>query len=226
MDATFKEYNVFKSDDATDDGIILRKRPVYRSIKRIGDIMISLFGLVFLSPVFVVISIMIVLDDGLPVIFKQDRSGLNETPFKMYKFRSMVKNAEALHDTLLDKNELDGPAFKIKDDPRLTKIGKYLRRTSIDELPQLINVLKGEMSIVGPRPLPVYETEQCTPEQKRRLSVKPGLTCYWQISGRNDIPFDEWMALDMKYIKEAGVITDTKIIIRTISTVIRMIGAY
>lgn len=227
MDATFRDYDVFRSDDAAAiNGQTVRKRPVYKAIKRIGDVVLSSLGLIFLSPVFAIVSVMIVLDDGLPIIFKQDRSGLNEVPFKIYKFRSMVKNADAMHADLLDKNELDGPAFKIKDDPRLTKFGKVLRRTSIDELPQLINIIKGDMSIVGPRPLPVYETEQCTTEQKKRLSVKPGLTCYWQVSGRNDIAFDEWMALDMKYIKEAGVLTDLKIIIKTISSVIRMIGAY
>lgn len=227
MDATFREYDVFQCDDAAAiSGQTVRKRPVYRIVKRIGDVVLSSLGLIVLSPLFVIVSVMIVLDDGLPIIFKQDRSGLNEAPFKIYKFRSMVKNADAMHADLLDKNELDGPAFKIKDDPRLTKFGKVLRRTSIDELPQLVNIIKGDMSIVGPRPLPVYETEQCTAEQKKRLSVKPGLTCYWQISGRNDIDFDEWMALDMKYIKEAGVLTDLKIIIRTINAVIRMIGAY
>ena len=135
-------------------------------------------------------------------------------------------NAPEIHKQLLEKNELDGPAFKLKDDPRVTKIGRIIRRTSIDELPQLINIIKGEMSIVGPRPLPTYETEQCTDYQKQRLSVKPGLTCYWQCSGRNNILFDEWMRMDMKYIEDRGMRTDIRIIWRTFSSVFSGKGAY
>ena len=158
-------------------------------------------------------------------MFNQDRSGLNGTAFKMYKFRSMVKNAPELHESLLDKNELDGPAFKLKNDPRITKVGRFIRKSSIDELPQLINIIKGDMSIVGPRPLPVYETEQCNEYQNQRLFMKPGLTCYWQVMGRNDIGFDEWVELDLKYIKRAGFFTDLGLIIMTFGAVLSGKGA-
>ena len=195
-------------------------------IKRAFDIIASLLGLIILSPIFLVCAIAIYIEDGGPVIFKQDRNGKDGKIFRMYKFRSMCKNAEELHKELLKMNELDGPAFKMKDDPRLTRVGKFIRKTSLDELPQLVNILKGEMSVVGPRPLPTYETEQCTPYQNQRLKVKPGLTCYWQCSGRSDIPFDEWMELDLKYIKEANIWIDIKIICRTALSVLGKRGAY
>ncbi len=197
----------------------------YRVFKRVFDIILSLIALVVLSPVFLITAIAIMLEDGSPVFFSQDRSGLNGTSFRMYKFRSMVKNAPELHKELLAHNELDGPAFKMKDDPRITKIGRFIRKTSIDELPQLINIIKGDMSIVGPRPLPVYETEQCNDYQKQRLLVKPGLTCYWQVMGRNDIEFDEWIELDLKYIKKAGILTDIGLIIMTFGAVFTGRGA-
>ena len=123
-------------------------------------------------------------------------------------------------------NELDGPAFKIKNDPRVTRIGRFIRRTSIDELPQLVNILLGDMSLVGPRPLPTYETKQCTAYQKQRLLVKPGLTCYWQISGRSDVRFDEWIEMDLKYIREMSITTDLKILLQTVRSVITGRGAY
>ncbi len=198
---------------------------VYHAIKRFLDVALSLLALVVLSPVFLITAIAIKLEDGAPVIFKQERSGLNGRVFEMYKFRSMVKNAPELHESLLEKNELDGPAFKLKDDPRITKVGKVIRRTSIDELPQLINIIKGDMSIVGPRPLPVYETEQCNEYQNQRLLMKPGLTCYWQVMGRNDIGFDEWVELDLKYIKNSGLLTDLGIIIMTFRAVLSGKGA-
>ncbi len=198
----------------------------YQIAKRTFDIVGALAGLVVLSPVFLGAAIAIVAEDGFPVIYKQDRNGLNGKVFCMYKFRSMCKDAEKMHEQLLEQNELDGPAFKMKNDPRLTRVGKFLRRTSIDELPQLLNILKNEMSIVGPRPLPTYETAQCSPYQKQRLKVKQGLTCYWQCSGRNDIPFDEWIEMDLKYVEEASIWTDLKIIARTVASVIMKNGAY
>ena len=137
-----------------------------------------------------------------------------------YKFRSMVKDAPELHESLLPHNELDGPAFKMRDDPRITKVGRFIRKTSIDELPQLVNIIKGEMSIVGPRPLPVYETEELNLYQRQRLNVKPGLTCYWQACGRNNIEFDEWMELDLKYIRDASIWTDLKLIFMTFGAVV------
>lgn len=215
----------FKTVESKMETVTVNNSMVYRFIKRTSDIILSLLALIILSPVFLVTAIAIKMEDGEPVIFTQDRSGLNGKVFKMYKFRSMVKNAPELHKQLLEKNELDGPAFKMKDDPRITKVGKVIRRTSIDELPQLINILKGEMSIVGPRPLPVYETEELDAYQQQRLNVKPGLTCYWQVNGRNDIGFDEWMDLDMRYIREASVWTDVKLIFMTFRAVFSGEGA-
>ncbi len=194
--------------------------------KRVFDVMASILGMVLLSPIFLATALAIRLEDGGPVIFSQERNGLDGKVFRMYKFRSMCVNAEKMHQDLLDKNELDGPAFKMKHDPRLTKVGKFIRRTSIDELPQLINIIKGEMSVVGPRPLPTYETEKCTPYQKQRLLVKPGLTCYWQICGRSHIPFDEWIEMDLKYISEACIWVDFKIVCRTVVSVLTGRGAY
>lgn len=201
-------------------------KTVYRCLKRMADVTLSTAALVVLSPVFLVTALAIYMEDGGPVIFVQERNGLHGKVFRMYKFRSMCKNAPKLHQKLLEKNELDGPAFKIKDDPRVTRVGKFIRRTSIDELPQLINVIRGEMSIVGPRPLPTYETEKCTSYQKQRLQVKPGLTCYWQVCGRSDVPFDEWIEMDLRYIREEGLKTDIILILKTVKQVIAGIGAY
>ena len=198
----------------------------YRFSKRLLDIVASLLGLIVLSPVFLIVSLLIYREDKGNVIFCQERNGLNNVVFKMYKFRSMIINAPAMRAELGKYNELDGPAFKMKDDPRITRIGAFIRKTSIDELPQLVNVLKGEMSLVGPRPLPTYETAECNEYQLQRLLVKPGITCYWQISGRNDISFDEWSEMDLRYIKEAGIWTDMKILILTVSAVLSKKGAY
>ncbi len=204
----------------------VKKNIGYRIVKRCADIICSIIGLILLSPVFLMTAIAIKLEDGGPVLFIQERNGLGGEVFRMYKFRSMCPNAPELHKGLLKNNELDGPAFKMRDDPRITRVGKFIRRTSIDELPQLVNIIKGDMSIVGPRPLPTYETDLCNAYQNQRLLVKPGLTCYWQCSGRNDIPFDEWMELDMRYIREASIFTDIKIIFKTIGCVIGGSGAY
>lgn len=198
----------------------------FRLMKRCFDILGALAGLVILAPVFLIIALAIRIEDGGYVLYGQDRNGLNGKVFHMYKFRSMCVNAEQMHQSLLEKNELDGPAFKLKNDPRVTKVGRFIRRTSLDELPQFINILKGEMSFVGPRPLPTYETEQCNEYQKQRMLVKPGLTCYWQCSGRNNISFDEWIELDLKYIKEASLWVDFKIMCKTVTSVISGDGAY
>lgn len=198
----------------------------YRFWKRFFDIVLCCIAMVPLSIVFAVVSILIIKEDGRPIFFVQERNGLNGKVFRMYKFRSMCKNAPEMQKELLKENELDGPAFKMKDDPRITKIGKFIRRTSIDELPQLINIIKGDMSIVGPRPLPTYETEQCSKYQNQRLLVKPGLTCYWQCSGRSDIGFDEWMELDLKYIKDATLWVDFRVILMTIRAIFKEDGAY
>lgn len=213
-----------------EEGALIRTIGTERSggfffLKRAFDITASLVGLLVLSPLFLIVSVSILIMDGGPVLFVQERNGLHGKVFRMYKFRSMCRNAAEMHEELLAKNELDGPAFKMKDDPRVTKIGKFLRKTSIDELPQLLNVLKGEMSIVGPRPLATYETEKCNDYQKQRMQIKPGLTCYWQCKGRSGVPFDEWIEMDLKYIREAGVLTDIKIMIQTVGVVLSGKGA-
>lgn len=198
----------------------------FKLMKRCFDVLGALGGLVILAPVFLIIALAIRIEDGGHAFYRQDRNGLNGKVFHMYKFRSMCVNAEQMHQSLLEKNELDGPAFKLRNDPRVTKVGRFIRRTSLDELPQFINILKGEMSFVGPRPLPTYETEQCNEYQKQRMLVKPGLTCYWQCSGRNNISFDEWIELDLKYIKEASLWVDFKIMCKTVTSVISGDGAY
>ena len=188
---------------------------VYNSFKRTIDIIGSLCGLILLSPLLVVVGMLIKLDSKGPIIFAQKRVGLNGREFKMYKFRSMVVNAEELKDKLKENNEMSGPMFKMKDDPRITKIGKFIRKTSIDELPQLFNVLKGDMSLVGPRPSLPKEVKEFEPWMLKRLEVKPGLTCYWQVSGRNSIDFENWMKLDIKYVNERSLLLDVKLIFKT-----------
>ena len=197
--------------------IDINNNKIYLFFKRLLDILGSIFALIIFSPVFLIVSILIKLDspEG-SIIFAQDRNGLNGEVFKMYKFRSMVPNAEELLEDLKHKNEMDGPVFKIKDDPRLTKVGKVIRKFSIDEFPQFVNVLKGDMSLVGPRPPIPREVESYSAYEMQRLYVKPGLTCYWQIGGRNSIGFDEWMELDLKYISERSMLVDIKIILKTI----------
>lgn len=187
----------------------------YLFIKRLIDIVASLIGLVLLSPLLLIVSIAIKVESKGPVIFKQKRVGLNGKLFDIYKFRSMVENAEELKKKLEDKNEMSGPMFKIADDPRITKVGKFIRKTSIDELPQLVNVLKGEMSLVGPRPSLPREVEQFDSWMFKRLQVKPGLTCYWQVSGRNSIDFENWMKLDINYVNERNTLLDIKLIFKT-----------
>ena len=187
----------------------------YCFLKRIMDIVCSLTGLIALLPVFAIVVLAIKLESKGPIFFSQKRVGENGQIFNMYKFRSMVKNAESLKENLAHKNEMNGPMFKIKEDPRVTKVGKFIRKTSIDELPQLINVLKGEMSLVGPRPSLENEVEKFEEWMMKRLEVKPGLTCYWQVSGRNNIEFKEWMKLDVKYVKERNTFVDIKLIFKT-----------
>ncbi len=206
--------------------VVERHSGCYLFFKRLFDLVCSSLALVVLFIVFVVISICIVAEDGFPVFFVQKRTGKNGRVFNMYKFRSMCKNAPELHASLLEKNEMDGPAFKMKHDPRITRVGRFIRKTSMDELPQLINIIKGDMSIVGPRPLPTYETAQCSEYQNQRLLVKPGLTCYWQCSGRNNIPFEEWMEMDLKYIEDMSIWTDIKIIAKTFVAIFGGGGAY
>ena len=190
---------------------------VYLFLKRLIDIIGASLGLILASPIMLIVAILIKLEDPKgPIFFSQVRNGAYPKTFKMYKFRSMYIDAEERLEELMHLNEQSGPAFKIKDDPRITKIGKFIRKTSLDELPQLFNVLKGEMSLVGPRPAIPREVEQYTPYQKQRLLVKPGLTCIWQVSGRNNIGFDEWVELDIEYIKTRKLWLDIKLILLTI----------
>lgn len=205
---------------------VLSHKRLYWFGRRTQDILFSAMALVGLLPLLAIVSLLIYLDDphGSP-IFIQERCGRDGKVFRMYKFRSMVMNAESLLDGLLDANEKDGPAFKIKDDPRLTRVGKIIRKTSIDELPQLVNVLRGDMSVVGPRPAIVREVEQYTEFEKQRLFVTPGLTCYWQIQPHRDkIKFDDWVRLDIQYIKDRSFLVDWKIIFQTFGAVIRGSG--
>ncbi|NME83732.1 sugar transferase [Clostridium sp. SM-530-WT-3G] len=187
----------------------------YHVIKRGIDIICSSIGLIVLSPILVIIAIIIKLDSSGPIIFKQERVGYKGRRFFMYKFRSMVVNAEELKEKLHEKNEMSGPMFKMKEDPRITKVGKFIRKTSIDELPQLVNVLKGEMSLVGPRPSLPKEVDKFEPWMLKRLEVKPGLTCYWQVQGRNDIGFEDWMRLDCKYVEDRCTWLDIQLIFKT-----------
>lgn len=189
----------------------------YLVTKRLMDIVGASLGLIIASPIMLIVAILIKLEDPKgPIFFSQIRNGVYPTTFKMYKFRSMYIDAEERLHELMHLNEQSGPAFKIKNDPRITKVGKIIRKTSLDELPQLFNVLKGDMSLVGPRPAIPREVEQYTDYQKQRLFVKPGLTCTWQVSGRNNIEFDEWVELDIKYIKTRSLWLDIKLILLTI----------
>jgi len=193
--------------------------------KRFLDIAVSTTLLLLLSPLFATVSILIRTTSKGPSLFAQERVGMNQRRFKLYKFRSMVANADEIKKELYHLNERDGPAFKIDNDPRITRIGHYLRKTSIDELPQLYNVLKGEMSLVGPRPPLPNEVRQYQWLYRRRLSVKPGITCLWQISNRSKTTFDEWMKMDKQYIESWSLLLDLKILIRTIPAVILCRGA-
>lgn len=203
---------------AIDYSDVLAKESILYSVtKRLIDIVGSLCGIILLSPLFLIVAILIKLEDPKgKVFFAQERNGRYPKTFKMYKFRSMVHNAEDLLKDLMDRNEQTGPVFKINDDPRITKVGKFIRKTSIDELPQLFNVLKGDMSLVGPRPPIPHEVDQYNSYQMQRLAVKPGLTCIWQVSGRNNIGFDEWVEMDIEYIKTRNLWLDIKLIFKTV----------
>ncbi|TLS52174.1 sugar transferase [Paenibacillus antri] len=196
------------------------------ALKRIFDVVLSSIGLLIMSPLLGLVAILIKLEDGGPVLYKQIRIGKNGKMFGMYKFRSMVRNAEQLLPQLSDKNEMDGAAFKIKNDPRVTRIGRILRKYSIDELPQLLNVLKGNMSLVGPRPPLPNEVDLYGDWEWRRLEVLPGITGLWQVSGRSDLSFQQWINLDIYYIENWSLGLDVKIMLKTIPVVIKGEGAY
>ncbi len=198
----------------------------HQLIKRMLDVVASGLMLLFLSPLLVVAAILIKLTSPGPVFFVQKRLGLNKRRFGVFKFRTMVVDAEKKMQEIAHLNEVSGPVFKIKNDPRITSIGGFLRRTSIDELPQLLNVFLGDMSLVGPRPLPVRDYEGFNEDwQRRRFSVKPGITCLWQVKGRSEIPFEQWMELDLQYIDKWSLWLDLKILMRTIPAVLRGSGA-
>ena len=219
MDALSENRIQLKQLDKSD---LLKKKKLYWFGRRFQDIFFSGLAMIVLFPVMVLTALVVFIDDphGSP-IFCQIRCGRNNKPFKMYKFRSMYYDAEERLKELIKSNEMDGPAFKMKDDPRITRVGKFIRKTSIDELPQLWNILKGDMSIVGPRPALPREVEQYNELQMQRMYVQPGLTCYWQIQpNRNEISFDDWMALDLKYIEERSIRVDWKIIFLTLKAVI------
>lgn len=194
----------------------IKSRFIYHGIKRIFDIVAAACGIIILSPLMIIIAVLIKIEDHGPVFYKQFRVGKNGKVFKMYKFRSMVVNADQLFEKLKDQNEISGAMFKIKNDPRVTKIGHFIREHSLDELPQLINVVRGDMSLVGPRPPLPSEVKQYTDYDKQRLYVVPGCTGLWQATKRNDVGFDEMVNLDIKYIKHASLNYDFWIIIKTI----------
>ncbi|MBP1962951.1 sugar transferase [Paenibacillus aceris] len=193
----------------------------YSFMKRMLDIILSLAGIIFLIPLFIIVAICIKVEDpGGSVFFKQNRVGKDETLFPMYKFRSMVSNAEALKQQLMSQNEVEGAMFKMKNDPRVTRVGKLLRKTSIDEMPQLWNVLIGDMSLVGPRPALPSEVSEYTSYEKKRLTVTPGCTGLWQVSGRSNLSFEQMVELDLTYIRERSVFYDLKIMTRTVSVLL------
>jgi exopolysaccharide biosynthesis polyprenyl glycosylphosphotransferase len=196
-------------------------------VKRLLDICGSAVLLVALAPIFGLVALLIKLDSPGPVFFRQERVGLNKRRFTLFKFRTMIDGAEQQQQMLEAVNQARGPVFKIKMDPRVTRLGQFLRRYSIDELPQLFNVLKGEMSLVGPRPLPVRDVSLIdTRWHKRRLSMKPGVTCLWQVNGRSDVNFDRWVRLDLEYIDNWSLGLDLKILMKTIPAVVKGSGAY
>lgn len=202
-------------------------RWAYRAVKRAFDVCFSACVLVCLSWLFLIVAVAIKLDDPEgPVIFSQARVGRDGREFRMYKFRSMCADAESRLAELAEKNEKDGPVFKMADDPRVTRVGRLLRKTSIDELPQFVNVLLGDLSVVGPRPALPKEVAQYTPRQRQRLSVKQGITCYWQTRrNRDSITFDEWVELDLVYVKKCSLWADLKLIVQTVGCVLTAQGS-
>ena len=222
----FQHYHSLKSNNTISKDQI-EKRILYHFFKRFFDELLSIIAIILLIPVFVVTAILIKIEDPHgPIFYSQIRIGKNNRPFRMYKFRSMVTNADERLKTLLDQNDAEGAMFKMKSDPRVTKVGGIIRKYSIDELPQLINVVKGDMSLVGPRPPLRREVKEYTKYDKQRLLVIPGCTGLWQVGERNNVGFHEMVELDLKYIREAGILLDFYILIRTIIIMIRPNNAY
>ena len=206
--------------------VLARKSKVYLAAKRLFDILSSGLALLVLSPVFLVTAIAIKLEDGGPVIYSADRWGKDLKNFRMHKFRSMRVNAEKMIGELLKDSEMTGHAFKIKNDPRITRVGRFIRKWSIDELPQLWNIFVGDMSVVGPRAIMTVGTDSIDDYDKQRWLVTPGLTCYWQVSGRANIKWEQWVEMDLDYIENMSFIEDVKLILRTFPVVFRGEGAY
>ena len=220
----------FRAETLDGDSVIMISTGAMRGgpllVKRGIDLLFSLISLLLAAPWLIVIALLIKVTSPGPVFFTQERVGLNKRKFRLYKFRTMIAGAEKMMAQLEHLNELSGPVFKIKNDPRMTRVGKYLRKTSIDELPQLLNVLRGDMSLVGPRPMSVRDFERFDQDWvRRRFSVRPGITCLWQVNGRNSLPFEEWMQLDMQYIDRWSIALDLKILARTIPAVLKGSGA-
>ena len=215
-----------KQEPLLDRETVLKRDSGYWKLRRFQDVALSNVAILLLWPFMLLVALIIVIDSpGAGPIFAQTRIGRDGKPFTFYKFRSMKPNAEAELEKLLQYNEMEGPTFKMKEDPRITRFGRFIRMTSIDELPQLWNVLRGEMSIVGPRPGLPREVEQYDDKARQRLLITPGLTCFWQIQpNRNDLSFDEWVDLDIKYIQERSFLTDWKIILATFGAVFGMNG--
>jgi exopolysaccharide biosynthesis polyprenyl glycosylphosphotransferase len=205
---------------------MVRQSELELLIKRIIDISVSLISLVLFSPLMLAAAVGILISDGKPILYNWNVIGINKKPFKSWKFRTMVNDADKLKTKLMNENEMEGPVFKIKNDPRVIPFGRWLRKWSIDETPQLVSVLKGDMSLVGPRPAGPHELERYKSWQRRKLSIKPGITCLWQVNGRNDInKFDEWVKLDLEYIDNWSLLLDIKILFKTIPSVLFGKGA-
>lgn len=216
---------VIRAYEGMDMKAVYAAKPIaYKIVKRLFDIIASALGLIILSPLFLVMAIAIKMEDGGPVIFSGQRWGKDFKYFPMHKFRSMCVDAESRTAEVVGEDDKNGMAFKVKDDPRITKVGKFMRKTTIDELPQLWNVLKGEMSLVGPRPIQTTK-EDGDPYDFQRWCVKPGLTCFWQVDGRAEVPWDEWVEMDLKYINEMSVGTDLKLLWATVLAVLGKHGA-
>lgn len=199
---------------------------LYLACKRLFDVTLSMGALILLFPLLLLVGLAIVLEDGGPILYYQSRVGRDGRPFRFYKFRSMVKNADAIKEQLAALNEADGPIFKMKNDPRITRIGRFLRRSSVDELPQFINVLRGEMSLIGPRPHLPREVDLYAGRQKQRLLVQPGLVCLREVHGRSNLTFEQWIELDLLYIENRSVCTDLSILAQLVPAVLKGDGAY
>jgi lipopolysaccharide/colanic/teichoic acid biosynthesis glycosyltransferase len=210
----------------TDGSSLIKAAPWQLAVKRLMDVISAIVGLVVFSPLYLGITIAILVSSGRPVFFHQDRVGRDGRPFRFLKFRTMTRNADEERHLVIDLNEADGPIFKIRDDPRVTPLGRVLRRYSLDELPQLLHVLTGQMSLVGPRPPLPDEVKLYTNRELQRLTVKPGLTCTWQVSGRSDVGFGTWVDLDLEYIQHWNLRSDIKLILKTIPAVLSARGAY